>query len=193
MRDILYNNYYWQNDLVRLRAWSEEDWEWDYWNNFDSEALRLADCELHLPPTITASQKFSLSIKDFCNDNRIGFAIETLDGITVGNMNLNSIDERNGTFEIATLIDRDYRGRGYGTSAMKIVLKYAFMERRLNKYCASILEGNLGSITMHKKLGCEQEGVCKQNIYTNGKYHDEILFGLTKDMYSENINFCEKR
>jgi len=41
-------------------------------------------------------------------------------------------------------------------------------------------------IRMHKKLGCEQEGVLKQNIYTNGRYYDEIYFGLTKDMYLKN-------
>lgn len=183
MREILYNNYYWQNDLVRLRAWSEDDWGWDYYNNFDSEALRLADCEIALPPTTYASEEFTEAIKNFSTEGRTYFAIETLDGIHVGRINLNSVDEQNGTFEIAILIDRDYRGRGYGTSAMKIVLKYAFMERRLNKYCASILDNNLGSINMHKKLGCDQEGLCKQNIYTNGRYHDEVLFGLTKDMY----------
>lgn len=94
-----------------------------------------------------------------------------------------SNDQQSGTFEIATLIDGDYRGKGYGTAAMRIILKYAFMERRLNKYCASILEGNLGSIIMHEKLGCEQEGLCKQNIYTDGRYYDEVLYGLAKDMY----------
>lgn len=189
MKEIVYDNYYWQNDLVRLRAWSEGDWEWDYYNNFDSEGLRFADCELGLPPTTYASEKFTETIKNFSTKNRTYFAIETLDDIHVGRINLNSIDEQNGTFEIAILIDRDYRGRGYGISAMKIVLKYAFMERRLNKYCASILDDNLGSIAMHKKLGCEQEGLCKQNIYTNGRYHDEVLFGLTKDDYLKTIGF----
>lgn len=80
-------------------------------------------------------------------------------------------------------IARDYQGKGYGTSAMKILLKYGFMEKRLNKYSTSVLEGNEVSINMHRKLGCEQEGVLKQNVYTNGKYHDEIYFGLTKDCY----------
>ena len=191
MREIVYDNYYWQNDLVRLRAWSADDWEWDYYNNFDSEALRLADCELGLPPTVSASQEFSEKIKDFSSTNRTYFAIETLDRVHVGRINLNSIDEQNGTFQIATLIDRAYRGKGYGTSAMRIVLKYAFMERRLNKYCASLLEGNVGSIAMHKKLGCQHEGVCKQNIYLNGIYQNEILFGLTKEDYLKLMDYTK--
>lgn len=184
MKDIFYNNYFWQNDLVRLRAWSSDDWEWDYHNRFDTEAVRLADCEVELPATISETKNYSEGIANLNNQHgRTYFAIETLDGTTVGRININSIDERNGTFEIATLIGSEYRSKGYGSAAMKILFKYAFMERRLNKYCASILEGNAGSISMHKKLGCEQEGVCKQNIYTNGRYYDEILFGLTKDVY----------
>ncbi|MBU5311348.1 GNAT family N-acetyltransferase [Tissierella carlieri] len=193
MREIVYDNYYWQNDLIRLRAWSADDWNWDYCTNFDSETLRLADCELSLPPTVVASQKFSERIKDFSTaNNRTYFAIETLDGTLVGRINILLGDEQHGTFEVATKIDKEYRGKGYGTAAMRIMLKYAFMEKRLNKYCASILEGNLESIAMHEKLGCEQEGVCKQNIYTNGRYHDEILFGLTKEDYLKKINSCRK-
>ena len=188
MREIVFDNYYWQNDLVRLRAWNAVDWEWDYKNNFDSQALMLADCEVALPPTASASREFSERIKDFTTTNRIYFAIETLEGVHVGRINLNSIDERNGTFGIAILINREYRGKGYGISAMKIIIKYAFMERRLNKYCASILEGNIESIAMHKKLGCEQEGICRQNIYVNGRYCDEVLFGLTKEDYISNLN-----
>jgi RimJ/RimL family protein N-acetyltransferase len=189
MREIVYDDYFWQNDLVRLRAWSPDDWEWDYCNNFDTSAVRLADCEVNLPATVLESKNFSDRIANLSSGNgRTYFAIETLDGTNVGRMNLNSIDERNGTFEIATKIDRDYRGNGSGTAALKILLQYAFMERRLNKYCASLLEGNVESISMHKKLGFQQEGTCKENIYTNGTYYDELLFGLTKKNYLKLID-----
>lgn len=39
---------------------------------------------------------------------------------------------------------------------------------------------------MLKKLGCIQEGIRRQMVYTDGKYFDEILFGLTKDEFIEN-------
>jgi RimJ/RimL family protein N-acetyltransferase len=69
---------------------------------------------------------------------------------------------------------------------MKILLKYAFLERRLNKFNDYVLEGNDASAKMLKKLGCIQEGVCRQAVYINGKYMDFILFGLTKDEFIEN-------
>lgn len=189
MREIVYDNYFWQNDLVRLRPWSSDDWEWDYYNRFDTSAERLADCEVSLPATVQEAKKYSEGIANLTSrNNRTYFAIEALDGTHVGRINLLNDDEKNGTFGMGILIDRDFRGKGYGTAAMKILLKYAFMERRLNKYCGSIIEGNVGSTVMHRKLGCEQEGLCKQNIYTNGRYYNEVLFGLTKEDYLKMID-----
>jgi len=114
---------------------------------------------------------------------RYSFSIETLDGVLVGSFNLNSVDERNGTFSIGMQIDRQHRAKGYGTAAMKILLDYAFNERRLNKFNVSVIDGNIGSATMLKKVGCVQEGVRRQVIYMEGKYHDEILFGMVKDEF----------
>ncbi|MBP1995488.1 RimJ/RimL family protein N-acetyltransferase [Paenibacillus eucommiae] len=113
------------------------------------------------------------------------FTIENLNGESIGGINLNSIDERNGTFSIGIVIDKQYRGKGYGTRAMKILLKYAFFERRLNKFNDYVLEGNEVSAKMMKKLGCVQEGIRRQVVYINGQYLDFILFGLTKDEFIE--------
>lgn len=66
---------------------------------------------------------------------------------------------------------------------MEIILEYAFFERRLNKYYGSVLDGNIASASMLKKLGCVEEGRRSQMIYTGGKYYDEILFGLVKSEY----------
>lgn len=186
MNEINYKTYYWQNDRVRLRAMTPEDWEVHYLNCFDSEARRMLQYELELPPTIDHQKK---SIEGFSNfnpdSNRLMFTIENLEGDNVGAFNLNSIDERNGTFSIGMQIDRNHRGKGYGTSAMTILLNYAFNERRLNKFNVSVIDGNIGSATMLKKIGCQEEGVRRQVIYTNGRYYDEILFGLTRDEFNK--------
>ena len=184
MREIEYKDYFWQNDLIRLRAVQENDWELHYINRFDTPARLLLNYEVELPPTISEAKQSNNMFLDFdFSRGRIVFSIETLDGVNIGGINLNSIDERNGTFSIGMQIDGQCRGKGYGTSAMGIVLKYAFLERRLNKYYGSVLCGNIASAAMLKKLGCKEEGVRRQMVYSDGKYHDEIMFGLTKDEY----------
>jgi RimJ/RimL family protein N-acetyltransferase len=188
MKEINYDNYFWQDNGIRLRAIQEEDWEGHYYNRFDTPARRLLDSEVELPPTITEAKKFVERFSDFAPDaGRIMFTIETLNGENVGGININSIDEKNGTFSIGIQIDRDHRGKGYGSTSVRILLRYVFFERRLNKFNDCVLDGNAASASMLKKLGCVQEGVRRQVIYTNGHYFDEILFGLTKDEFIESI------
>lgn len=186
MREIDYSQYFWQDEEIRLRAIQDADWEGHYFNRFDTPARRLLECTVELPPTIAEAKNFVETYADFSADNRrIMFAIENRNAENVGGVNLNSIDEKNGTFSIGIQIDRDHRGKGYGTRAMRILLKYAFMERRLNKFNDYVLAGNVGSTNMMIKLGCQQEGVRRKVIYTNGEYKDLILFGLTKDEFVE--------
>ncbi|WP_068617717.1 GNAT family N-acetyltransferase [Paenibacillus tuaregi] len=184
MRNIDYNNYFWQDEVIRLCAIQPEDWEGHYINRFDTPARRLLECAVELPPTVSEAKAFAENFSEF-SSNRLMFTIESLDGENVGGVNLNSIDERNGTFSLGIQIDRDYRGKGYGTRAVHILLKYAFFERRLNKFNDYVLEGNEASAAMLRNVGCIQEGVRRQVFYTNGRYYDSILFGLTKDEYIE--------
>lgn len=187
MRTIDYSQYYWQDDKVRLRAFEEEDWESSYTGGFDSPARILLECAVELPPTIAGAKRFIDQNVAFSSTNgRIMFTIENLEGHTIGGINLNSIDERNGTFSIGIVIDQPYRGQGYGTSAMNILLGYAFLERRLHKFNDYVLEGNEGSARMMQKLGCVQEGIRRQVVYIHGKHMDFIMFGLTKDEYLAN-------
>jgi RimJ/RimL family protein N-acetyltransferase len=184
MRPVDYDTYFWQDDRVRLRAMRPDDWEPLYHNRFDTPARLLLDYEVELPPTESEIRAFVDAHVDFGNSGvRLMFSIETLDGEWLGGLNLAGIDERNGTFGIGMQIDRDHRGEGYGTAAMRIALGYAFFQRRLHKFNVSVLEGNVGSTRMLQKLGCVQEGVRRQVVYANGRHHDEILFGLTADEF----------
>jgi RimJ/RimL family protein N-acetyltransferase len=165
-----------------------EDWEDTFHNLYDSEARRMLQCEIELPPTVEGHKEEVLGFSNFGRESgRLMFTIETLDGHNVGALNLNSIDEKNGTFSIGMQVDRDHRGKGYGTAAMGILLRYAFFERRLNKYYGHVLEGNTASATMLEKLGCSREGVRKQMVYTRGKYRDTILYGLTREDFEKTL------
>lgn len=180
------SHYYWRNDKVVLRAMVESDWKSHYLSKYDSEARRMLQYEVELPPAEdnekAAVQKFSNFSRE---TGRIMFVIENRQNEAVGAVNLNSIDERNGTFSIGMQVLPGCRGKGYGTAAMNILLDYAFNERRLNKFNVSVFDGNTGSETMLKKLGCRKEGVRRQTIFTGGRYVDEILYGLLRSEFEE--------
>jgi RimJ/RimL family protein N-acetyltransferase len=187
MKPIQYDRYFWRNEFVTLRAVEEGDWEVGYYNRFDTPARRLLQCEVELPPSEAEARASTERFADFAREEgRIMLTIVNHDDEVVGGVNLNSIDEKNGTFSIGMQIDRDNRGKGCGTAAMRLLLKYAFFERRLNKYHGWVLEGNVPSATMLEKVGCRQEGRRTQMIYTDGRYFDQILYGLTRAEFEAN-------
>ena len=156
---------------MRLRAATFEDWEDAYVDMFDSKARFFLEEEIELPPVPATVREQSEKYTVFNQETgRLMFTIDTLDGIVVGGLNLNGINERNGTFGIGIQIGMEYRDKGYGTAAMRILLKYTFLERRLNKFNSGCVEGNVASITMHKKFSYVQEGVRRQMYYSNERY-----------------------
>ena len=183
---IDYSAYYWQNDKVRLRKATVSDWDAFYSNYFDNASRFFLDSEIELPLSEEgAKERWREFIEDTEKSNNIIFTIESLDGEKVGSAYLNAIDERNGTFGLGMIIDRNQRCKGYGTAAVRIIFDYAFNERRLHKYNSFIIEGNTGSEAMLKNIGCQHEGVVRETIYHNGKYWNEIHYGITAEEFNK--------
>jgi len=66
-----------------------------------------------------------------------------------------------------------------------MLLEYAFNERRLNKFTGFCLDDNIASQKMMLSLGCKQEGIVREEVFCNGKYHDRFLFGMTASEYRQ--------
>jgi len=58
---------------------------------------------------------------------RVSFVIETLDGVPIGNIVLVGIDAAHVRAELGIAIgEKEHWGRGYGTDAIRVVLRFAF-------------------------------------------------------------------
>lgn len=187
--NIDYNGYYWQNERVRLRKATVDDYDAFYQNYFDNTARFFLDSEIELPRNEDDAREFWREFveKTEKSDDFI-FTIESLSGEKVGSAYLNSIDPRNGTFGLGMMIDWNYRSQGYGTAALRIIFDYAFNERRLHKYRSFVIEGNAASAAMLEKIGCVREGVIHETIFHQGRYWNEIHYGITADEFNRRWN-----
>lgn len=181
MEKNIYSNYYWQDEKIRLRFAEPKDAKRNFQIALDNDGLLMAHEKITLPPDIN---KAAENIK---TDNLEipSFIIETLDGEFVGHTGYNYINERDGTFAIGMFVIKEQRSRGYGYAAMRMLLEYAFNERRLHKFDGWCLDKNVASAKMMKKLGCKQEGIVREEAFLNGKYHDRLLFGMTENEYRQ--------
>ncbi len=69
-------------------------------------------------------------------------------------------------------IDPTQRGRGYGTDALRVMLKYAFMEMNLNRVGLEVMVYNDAGIRAYAKVGFKPEGRLRAFVYRDGVYYD---------------------
>ena len=97
---------------------------------------------------------------------------------------ITDIDEGGGTFSTMYWVLPDFRGRGYVLESKLMMLRYMFGERRFKKYNTRCVEGNTSIIGHFEALGCQLEGRIRRNIFTDGRYLDELCYGLTVDEFN---------
>lgn len=75
--------------------------------------------------------------------------------------------------------------RGYGRRAIKEILKLAFYELGAQRVWLDTYPNNKVGIHLYKTLGFMEEGHLRRNDFHNGKYHDQVIFGMFKEEYDE--------
>jgi len=116
------------------------------------------------------------------------FAIETLDGKEyIGGCGINNVDWKNSIVEVGIFIgDKSLWGNGYGTDAMKVLVGFIFDQMNINKIKLKVFSFNERAIKIYENCGFKKEAILRQEIFRNGRYHDDVVMGLLKEEYSPN-------
>ncbi len=99
----------------------------------------------------------------------------------IGNVGFGRIKwiDRNANI-FGTIGETEYWGRGIIVEATKLLIKYGFTELNFHKIYAGVFSPNARSLRAAEKLSFEKEGIIKEAVYVDGKYHDEHKFALFK-------------
>ncbi len=112
--------------------------------------------------------------------------VEKKTGRPIGLAGLRNIDGFNGTARLGVLIGAEAdRGSGYGTEAVKLLLRHAFDYIGLRRVNLSVLENNQPALSMYRKLGFVKEGRERKAQLRGGEHLDRVHFGLFKDELRE--------
>lgn len=107
------------------------------------------------------------------------------DGDIAGTVGLHDLNQRAGHCEIGIWLAPDYHGRGYGTEASRLLTDYAFRELRMHRVQARVLATNEASARVWEKLGFREDGVHREEAFTDGEYVDVRYFGVLADEWRE--------
>ncbi len=173
----------WQGQRIRLRAVEPGDWAFFHAWDADTEVARAAYF-IPFPPSAERAKKWAAEVATAePKDDAFRWLVETLDAAPVGTLNTYSCDRRHGTFGYGVAIAREHWRKGYAAEAIRLVLAYYFRELRYQKCTVHIYAFNEPSARLHEKLGFQLEGRLRRMIYTDGIYHDELVYGMTAEEF----------
>ena len=163
-----------ENDIERYHSWRN-----------DLDVMKTTSPSLDLY-SIDETRDFVKNVIINSNSSK-SYIIEDIENnIPIGIMSLVKIDSKNRNAEcIIDIGDKGYWGKGYGTEALNILLEYAFLELNLHRISLRVFSFNDKAIRLYDKLGFYKEGIMRESIYRNGKWHDIIIMGILKSEYMD--------
>ena len=146
----------------------------------DSEFDRLLDWDPAYVSSVKACQKWFE--KDYEDEKCQAFAIRTLEGDRIiGEIGLDGIRWTHGDCFVGIgLGEREFWGKGYGTDAMRIILRYAFTELNLQRVTLDVFEYNPRGVRSYEKVGFVHEGRERGTLLRDGRRWDLIFMGILR-------------
>jgi len=156
------------------------------WNN-DSEIRKYLGFQI---PWMKEDQKNMMEPDINPYKRRAYFEIwHNIDKRPIGVVSLHSIQYISRIAELGINIgEKNYWGKGIGTTALGLVIKYGFEELNLHKICASVEGSNMASYKVLEKLGLKREAVLKKTKYVDGVYIDGFRYAIFQEEYFTKLN-----
>ncbi len=171
-----------ENKMVRLRKLSPSDARtYHDWRN-DLEVMKTTSPQLDLY-TLEETEQFISVIASQANAK--GYMIEhKKSGQTVGIVSLINIDYKNRSAEcVIDIGEREMWGKGIGTSAMSLLLEFAFHELNLHRVYLQVFSFNDRGIKLYEKMGFTPDGRLRESLYRGGRWHDTLIMSLLQKEY----------
>jgi RimJ/RimL family protein N-acetyltransferase len=171
-----------QGELVRLAPLEPEEFAEAYqrWST-DSEYLRLEDTDT-ATPTLMSRIKEHFEERDLSPLN-YDFAIRTLNGDRlIGTVGLFEIDLASQQCWVGIGIgEREFWGQGFGTDAMREVLRYGFVELNLRRISLDVFGYNQRGYKSYLKAGFTEEGRIRDYLNRGRRRWDLIYMGILRE------------
>ncbi|MFN2227553.1 MAG: GNAT family N-acetyltransferase [Anaerolineae bacterium] len=112
----------------------------------------------------------------------VEFRLRTLEGdVLIGFVVLHSIEWNNRAAVLSIGIgEAEYRGKGYGGDALRLILRYAFDELNLERVGLDVISNNEAAIRAYERAGFRHEGTMRHAVLRDGVWHDRLIMGILR-------------
>lgn len=110
------------------------------------------------------------------------FTVVTKDGVPIGNISFNSINWLSRRAMVGIMIgEKSYWNRGFGTDAMRTLLRFGFEELGLHKIELGVHSLNKRAIKCYQKCGFVLERTAREHDFYQGRYVDGLGMGVLRE------------
>ncbi|MAT43051.1 MAG: RimJ/RimL family protein N-acetyltransferase [Anaerolineaceae bacterium] len=170
---------------VRLRGVEKKDIEqFVVWLNDPDVRNNLL---IYWPMTLWEEEEWFEGLKKRESAEKpLAIEVNTPDGWQlIGNSGFHQVDWKNSSAEVGIFIgDKDYWNQGYGSDAMRLLLKYGFNSLNLNRIYLHVFDTNPRAIRAYEKVGFVHEGRLRQDIFLNGSYVDVLMMSVLRSEWT---------
>ena len=113
--------------------------------------------------------------------------IEKLNHEIIGDIGVHFIDNGSDNFqcELGCTLNKKRYGKGFATETMRATIDYLFNELDKHRIIASVDPQNTSSIKLIERLGFRKEAHFIESLLIDGKWVDDIVYGLLKSEWKE--------
>lgn len=172
-------------DIVYLRTFEERDIGNKYldWVNDDKQNPFLLSSRRK--STIKDLEEYFK--KNLDDQNSYFFAI--CDKVTnqhIGNARLYDINRYDSHGVFGWLIgDVDFRSKGCGSDSLIQLLRFGFLELKLNRIYGKVAVFNEAALRSSQKVGMVNEGTCRDSFFANGNYYDAVHLSMLRSEFED--------
>jgi RimJ/RimL family protein N-acetyltransferase len=162
-----------REDAAILARWSEDASYLRALNTSYARPLSEAEFNKRLDPEQRDPNWIEFHVRTISDDKLIGFVA------------LHTIEWNNATAMLSVGIgEPDYRDRGYGSEALRLVLRYAFEELNLFRVGLDVIAANDRAVHVYEKLGFQHEGIMRRAVHREDRRYDVFHMGILRDEWN---------
>ncbi|MEC0205329.1 GNAT family N-acetyltransferase [Paenibacillus lautus] len=170
-----------EGERIYLRPFGEEETEGYYQMLFNPEMRRLTGTKQAF--TLEGVRRY-IEEKSGNHDTILLLIALSDNDQMIGDIALQDIDYVNRNANMRIALDKgEHLGKGYGPEAIRLLLEYAYGILNLHRIELQVFDYNERAIKAYEKVGFKREGVQRDALYYQHRYHDSILMSMLEEEY----------
>lgn len=165
-----------KGNKIKLRALEPHDLDFLYELENNTDIWELSGTIIPYGRHIL-KQYLKNAHRDIYDVKQLRLAICSNNGQLLGLIDLFDFDPKHRRVGLGIVVlEKKDRNKGVGAEAIDLVCEYAFSVLETHQVYANVLEDNVASIHLFKKLGFELAGTKTDWILSGGQFKNELLF-----------------